>query len=556
MLLKNVLDFLITLGLVIACGNGRAELLEASVSRRFLISFKNTCDEFTATSRVLNSLISGETHRKRPALQKQEEGVVSASSVEDFPAYKRLTFSFKNLQVPESVNNPDPSAEDGEGAANLPQPGGVAGGEEIKPPAISRITRCSISQTSLKQVGVSVVSLETCLSVEAPALKAAFQGDPCVDFTEFDSIIELGSSDLETYDSEPPPDYWHELIDLKGARDLGACSKEIIIGVIDSGIACNHPNLQANLWVNKNEVAGNGIDDDGNGYIDDVNGFNFLNQNADLSDALGHGTHVAGIIGAIPSGLQLGGVCEHTSIAALRFIDDVGKGTTSTAIEALNYAVLMGFHLSCNSWGGPGYSRMLKRAITNAYRANHLFVTAAGNKAIPVDVLPEFPAALSLPNIITVAATDANDQLASFSNFGRRTVHLTAPGVNILSTYPPDTTARLSGTSMATPVVAAVAAMLLSVKYQPISKVRNAILASVDKSPHLWSRVKTGGRINALKAMKIYLEDDSDIPLEAFDFDDEENEFSVPVATIPAPSSSTTGTTTSELRDNSVFTNI
>ncbi|KAL8447860.1 hypothetical protein Emed_004155 [Eimeria media] len=224
------------------------------------------------------------------------------------------------------------------------------------------------------------------------------------------------------------------------------------------------------MWTNPHEIPDNDIDDDENGYVDDVHGYNFIDENADPVDDLGHGTHVAGIIGAVPGNGKGRGFCNEISLAALRFMDKEGTGTISVAIEALNYAVLMGFPVSCNSWGGPNFSFLLRQAIAQAAKAEHLFVTAAGNKGLPTDILPEFPAALNLPNIITVAASDHDDKLARFSNFGTRTVHLTAPGVNICSTYPPKTFVRLSGTSMATPIVAAVSAMLLSVKKQPLEK--------------------------------------------------------------------------------------
>lgn len=288
----------------------------------------------------------------------------------------------------------------------------------------------------------------------------------------------------------PQVEYWQQLIGLDAAKAIGMCRRDVVVGVIDSGIAYDHPALQPNIWTNLKEVPGNGVDDDGNGYIDDVHGYNFIDRNGDPRDDLGHGTHVAGIIGAVPGHTRACGVCQEISIAALRFMNKHGAGTIATAIEALNYAVQMGFQVSCNSWGGPGFSLLLKRAIAQAHRANHLFVTAAGNRGLPVDFLPEFPAALALANIITVAATDEHDRLAQFSNYGALSVHLTAPGVNIHSTFPPQTSLSLSGTSMATPIVAAVSAMLYSLKPKPVEKVRRAILSSVDKIPQLWSKLQ------------------------------------------------------------------
>ncbi|KAL8453828.1 hypothetical protein Emag_001636 [Eimeria magna] len=479
---------------------------------RLLVSYGNSCDENNAAARVLSTLLTSRPRNPRPVNIKHEETVLEDEQVSDYSAYSKRVFSFKTVQFQEASGEPKESGQ--------PAASGVAGENEGLP----RISRCNISQTTLKLVGLSVVSLEACPSVEAVQLKEAFQQDDSpstrclltnifliVRFAEnkatMHNLIFLLRFDVDAFKESPSttratdeeeeeeeeedgkpsmdPWYWQHLIHLEQSRAFGMCSRQIVVGVIDSGIAYDHPALEPNMWTNPNEIPGNDIDDDDNGYVDDVHGYNFLDENSDPIDDLGHGTHVAGIIGAVPGNGKGRGFCNEISLAALRFMDKDGTGTISVAIEALNYAVLMGFPVSCNSWGGPNFSFLLRQAIAQAAKAEHLFVTAAGNKGLPTDILPEFPAALNLPNIITVAASDHDDKLARFSNFGTRTVHLTAPGVNICSTYPPKTFVRLSGTSMATPIVAAVSAMLLSVKKQPLEKVRNAIFASVDKVPQL-----------------------------------------------------------------------
>ncbi|KAL8271685.1 hypothetical protein Esti_004398 [Eimeria stiedai] len=511
----RLLSTLTILWLLSDIRGGYAKPKKDAASLRLLVSYGKACDEHNAAARVLNTLLTSRPRNPRPVNIKHEETVLEDEHVSDYSAYSKRVFSFKTVQFQEASGVPK---EAGQQAAS-----GTVGENDGD---AQRISRCNISQTTLKLVGLSVVSLEACPSVETEQLREAFQQDECVNSVELDSFVradalqdtttitqptdeEEDEEDEEKKKDEKPsvdPWYWQNLIHLEQSRALGMCSRKIVVGVIDSGIAYDHPALEPNMWTNPHEIPGNNIDDDGNGYVDDFYGYNFIDENSDPIDDLGHGTHVAGIIGAVPGNGKGRGFCNEVSLAALRFMDKEGTGTISVAIEALNYAVLMGFPISCNSWGGPNFSFLLRQAIAQAAKSEHLFVTAAGNKGLPTDILPEFPAALNLPNIITVAASDHDDKLARFSNFGTRTVHLTAPGVNICSTYPPKTFVRLSGTSMATPIVAAVSAMLLSVEKQPLEKVRNAIFTSVDKVPQLKNRVKTGGRVNALKALNVYLE--------------------------------------------------
>jgi subtilisin family serine protease len=211
-----------------------------------------------------------------------------------------------------------------------------------------------------------------------------------------------------------------------------------MVGVIDTGIDYNHPDLAANVWTNPLEIPGNGIDDDGNGYVDDVHGYDFVNRDGDPMDDHGHGTHVAGTIAAVANnGIGVAGVSWHAKVMALKFLDAGGSGWVSDAVEALNYATDMGAKITNNSWGGGEYSTALRDAIAAANSAGAVFVAAAGNSANNNDATPFYPAGYEGPNVIAVAATDASDTLAVFSNFGRNTVQLGAPGVGIYSTVPP-----------------------------------------------------------------------------------------------------------------------
>ncbi|MDI6711552.1 MAG: S8 family serine peptidase, partial [Bacillota bacterium] len=223
-------------------------------------------------------------------------------------------------------------------------------------------------------------------------------------------------------------------IDAPEAWNYTTGTGTIIIAVIDSGVAYDHPDLSGNIWVNSGEVAGNGRDDDGNGYIDDVRGWDFVDEDNDPYDFNMHGTHVAGTIAAVGNNAQgVTGVNWRAKIMPLRFMDAMGFGDTYDAIEAINYAARNGAHIINCSWGGSSYSQALKDAIDGF---PGLVVCAAGNEGSNNDSFPDYPASYTCPNIISVASTDQNDGLAYFSNYGASSVDVAAPGVNIYSTVP------------------------------------------------------------------------------------------------------------------------
>ncbi len=295
-----------------------------------------------------------------------------------------------------------------------------------------------------------------------------------------------------------------------------------MVAVIDSGVDYDHPDLDDNIWTNLDEVPANGVDDDANGYVDDVHGYDFANDDAsvydpDPVDGTGdeHGTHVAGTIAAEGNNrIGVIGVSPQARIMALKILNPNG-GTTLDAVEAINYAVKNGVKISNNSWGYVGSSnRSLQRAIGRANAAGHLFVTAAGNGG--ADGVGDnndanssntnYPSSYPNSNIIAVAATDNRDRRASFSNYGANTVDLAAPGVDIMSTLPNTCDWcgywYYSGTSMATPHVTGVAALLKSRNSAlDDAQIKSRILNSVDKKSGLSGRVLTGGRLNAVRAM-------------------------------------------------------
>lgn len=225
-------------------------------------------------------------------------------------------------------------------------------------------------------------------------------------------------------------------MDAPEAWDITTGSNDVIIAVIDTGVAYDHPELAGNIWQNTVEVT-NEEDDDGNGYIDDIRGWDFVDNDNDPMDYNGHGTHVAGTFAAISNNNRgIAGVMWCAQIMPLRFLDTVGEGTTADAILAIDYAIDNGAKILNNSWGGGGYSQALKEAIERAKAAGALFIAAAGNEEKNNDMVPNYPSSYDVDNIIAVAATDQNDNLAYFSNYGATSVHVAAPGTNIYSTVP------------------------------------------------------------------------------------------------------------------------
>lgn len=295
------------------------------------------------------------------------------------------------------------------------------------------------------------------------------------------------------------------------AWDVTTGSRSVVVGIIDSGVDLTHPDLAANIWTNPGEIAGNGLDDDNNGYIDDVHGWNFVENNNNVQDGYGHGTHVAGIVGAVgDNGLGVTGINWQVSIMPLRFQNNSGLGFTGEAIAAINYATMMrrdhGINIvvTNNSWGGGiGVSSILREAIRVQGEAGITFVAAAGNGGVNSDISPRYPGSYDLPNVLAVAATDDYGNLAGFSNYGAVSVDLGAPGVGIYSTFPNGSYGSMAGTSMAAPHVTGIVALLSAAKPGiTVAQVRSAILGTVDPLPGLAGKVASGGRLDARAALE------------------------------------------------------
>ena len=367
---------------------------------------------------------------------------------------------------------------------------------------------------------VSVVGLPSDLSVKSAV--DSYKKSSIVKYAEPDYILKLTRT--------PNDPQYSKLYGLNNTGQTGGTANadinapeawnatvgraSTIVGVIDTGVDISHPDLRNNIWTNPGETgkdafgrnkATNGIDDDHNGYVDDVHGWDFLHKDNKVyssADGDNHGTHVSGTIAAQGNnGIGVTGVNWHARIMPLKFIGPYG-GYTSDAVAAIHYAIDNGAKITNNSWGGGGYSQSLKDAITAAQNAGVLFVAASGNDGTNNDATPSYPASYDNANIISVAATDDRDSLASFSNYGAKTVDLGAPGVNILSTLPGNTYGYYSGTSMATPHVTGVAALLKSADSSlGYAQIKSRVLRSADKVSSLQGKTVTGGRLDAAEAL-------------------------------------------------------
>ncbi len=292
-------------------------------------------------------------------------------------------------------------------------------------------------------------------------------------------------------------------------------SSNVVVAVIDEGIDNQHQDLSSNCWINPNETANDGVDNDNNGYKDDVYGWDFDGNNNTTFDGAGddHATHVAGTIGGMSNTVGVVGVNWNVKMISCKFLGSAG-GTTANAVKAVDYVTALkniGINIvaSNNSWGGGGFSASLYDAINRANTAGVLFIAAAGNSGTNNDNTASFPGNYSisnkvgsktyaaLPNMIVVAAIASNGTLATFSQYGAKSVHLGAPGVNIYSSLPYNTYGSYNGTSMATPHVTGAAALYKANNSgATAANIKAAILNSVTKISSLTGKCTTGGRLN------------------------------------------------------------
>lgn len=301
------------------------------------------------------------------------------------------------------------------------------------------------------------------------------------------------------------------------AWEVSQGSKDIIVAVIDTGVDIRHKDLTDNLWVNKGEVgldkngkdkATNGIDDDGNGFIDDVHGWNFVANTNDLTDNHGHGTHIAGIIGAKGgNGFGISGVAPKVSLMTLKYYDPKSPGANNlkNTIQAIRYAIKMGAKIINYSGGGTEYSAEEFAAVKEAEKKGILFVAAAGNERSNTDDTGKhyYPADYELSNIISVTAVNEKEiKVLPSSNYGVRTVDIAAPGDQIYSSLPGNTFGRMTGTSQATAFATGVAVLIMAHRTEfSAADVKKYLLRTGDEYPTLLSKTGNAKLLNAYKAL-------------------------------------------------------
>ncbi len=306
-----------------------------------------------------------------------------------------------------------------------------------------------------------------------------------------------------------------KMTDSQRAWRISQGSRDIVVAVIDTGVDIRHPDLAKNMWVNRGEVgldkngkdkATNGVDDDKNGFVDDVHGWNFVTSNNDLKDDHGHGTHIAGIIGAEGgNGVGISGVAPKISLMVLKYYDTKGTEVNNliNTVKAIDYAVKMNANIINYSGGGIAPSPDEKAAIERAMRKGILFVAAAGNERSNSDVKKYYPADYGLPNILSVTAIDRFKNVLPSSNYGEQTVDVAAPGNDIISTLPNGQYGYMTGTSQATAFATGVAALVMAnnANLRKADQITKYLTQTGDIDDNLIGKTRYRKRLNSYKAL-------------------------------------------------------
>jgi subtilisin-like proprotein convertase family protein len=368
----------------------------------------------------------------------------------------------------------------------------------------------AISRSAAAATSDAVAELS---SIEPNALKQTLRVPNDPRLTDQYSYVNIGQN------IQGAPGITDADIDADIAWDTSIGSPNTIVAIIDTGIDLTHPDLITNLWVNPGEIAGDGIDNDGNGFVDDINGFDFGELDGSPQDVAGHGTAVAGVVGAQGNnGIGVTGVNWEVSLMGMKIADAQGRLSTAAIVGAHDYLTMMrgrGFNIvvSNNSYGAfaPEFyldtegSQAERAAIERWLASGGIFVAAAGNSGTDNDSeLSNYPASYNIPGVISVAASDNRDGIAGFSAFGAETVDLAAPGVAVLTTFVGGTYGFINGTSFSAPTVAGAVALLKTIKPNASAvEVREALINSADQLPAFQGRTRSGGRLNLARAIEI-----------------------------------------------------
>ncbi len=387
--------------------------------------------------------------------------------------------------------------------------------------AISRVER-GLGATVVRSYpfvpGLTLLRLDGGRSV--PAAVAAFASMPEVMYAQPNWVSHIDASEGARRPSLTPDDprygkqWGWRRIDAPAAWDLTTGSHAVVVGDIDTGLDYDHEDLAANAWRNTAECNGQAaVDDDGNGYVDDCYGIDTIDGDTDPMDDNDHGTHTAGTIGAVgDNGVGVTGMDWNVQVLPCKSHDASGNGSIASIIECYQYMVTEkaagnDIIATNNSYAhcpeACDFDRATEDGIAALGDAGILFIAAAGNDASDNDAAPAYPANYFLPNVIAVAATNSADKLAGFSNRGDRSVLVGAPGTRILSTIPDDAYARFSGTSMATPHVTGLAALIHAADPGlSIYGIRNLIVAGGDDVVSLDGKTVSGKRIDAYGSLR------------------------------------------------------
>ena len=322
---------------------------------------------------------------------------------------------------------------------------------------------------------------------------------------EYDRMVqfERDTDRVSVAATMPAPDTWgQDIIEASTAWGQDVLGQNVTVGIVDSFVDVSNPQLAPRIAYNTKEIPGNGIDDDGNGYIDDYAGYTFISNPSTGSTLSDHGSHVSGIIAADHTKGLIKGIAPQAKIIPAPFIDGKNGGSIGDAILGMQYVTSRGARIINASWGGAPCMASLRNAFETLNQKGILIIVAAGNNGVDIDYSPDYPAAFNMPNQLTVAASNVNDFMPSWSNKGFGLVHLAAPGSEILSTITRNRVGLMDGTSMAAPFVSGAAALLWSDRPSAtVYDIKMALMRSVDVVPNHEYKVQTLGRLNVKKAL-------------------------------------------------------